>query len=347
MKIKRYLTISVVIATFNSERTIERCLVSIRTQRYPQNKIEIIVADGNSQDSTQKIAKKYGARVIRIDSMKQNAEYNKSIGIRHAKHEILALIDHDNILPHDQWLLGMIQPFSDHPEIVGVETLRYHYDPHASLLDRYFALYGAADPLVWYMGKTDRLSYIYDIYRLAGNAYDAGNYYIVRFDKDNIPTIGANGFFVRRVTLMNNADTKPGNYFDMDVNVDLISKGYNTYAFVKDSILHLTGYGNIGYFLKRRLLFLSQYRFGLNREKMKQIRRYGALTTHDVWRLAYAVTACTTIIVPLIDSIRGWRKIHDPVWFLHPLFCICFVVLYGWAIMIGQAYIYEQTLLEK
>lgn len=334
MKNKRnYPTISIVIATYNSERTIERCLQSIRSQQYPKQNIEIIIADGGSSDNTKVIAKKYHAQVIGIDPHLQNAEYNKSVGIQCARNEILAMIDHDNILPHSRWLQGMIEPFVTHPDVVGVETLRYHYDRRTSLLDRYFALYGAADPLVWYMGKTDRLSYIYDSYVLAGDSHDEGNYYIVRFSKEHIPTIGANGFLVRRKLLMDNADTEPGKYFDMDVNVDLISKGYNRYAFVKDSILHLTGYGNIGYFLKRRLLFLTQYRFGRDSEKIKKVRRYGGLTTRDIWRLVYAIAVCLTIAVPCVDSIRGWKKIHDPAWFLHPILSFCFVVLYGWVII--------------
>lgn len=328
-----YPTISVVIATYNSERTIEQCLHSIRSQRYPQNKIEIIVADGGSNDNTKGIAKKYGAYVIDTDPRFQNAEYNKSIGIQKARHEILAMIDHDNILPHAQWLSCMIQPFLNHPDVVGVETLRYHYDRHTSLLDRYFALYGAVDPLVWYMGKTDRLSYIYDSYVLAGDSRDKGNYYIVQFNKKNIPTVGANGFLVRRKLLMDNADTAPGKYFDMDVNVDLVNKGYNTYAFVKDSILHLTGYGSLGYFLKRRLLFLTQYRFGPDSNKIQKVRRYGSLTNGDIGRLIWAIFVCFTFIVPLIDSIRGWRKIHDPAWFLHPFLSFSFVVIYAWVII--------------
>ncbi len=45
-------SISIVIACYNSERTIEQCLNSIRSQRYPQNKIEIIAVDGGSKDNT-------------------------------------------------------------------------------------------------------------------------------------------------------------------------------------------------------------------------------------------------------------------------------------------------------
>ncbi len=345
-KIVRLPTISVVIATYNSKRTIQKCLESIRNQRYPQEKIEIIVADGASRDTTRNIASAYNVRWVAVDPTKQSAEYNKATGIRHAKNEILAMIDHDNILPHDLWLQNMVTPFLEQKDVVGVETLRYHYDPKASLLDRYFALFGAGDPLVWYLGKADRLSYIYDTYALAGQATDHGTYYLVRFQPDTMSTIGANGFLVRRQVLMDNAQVAPGTYFDMDVNIDLIKKGFDTYAFVKDSILHLTGYGNIVNFLKRRILFLSQYRFGSEAEKRKKLRRFGGLSQRDVWRLVWAVVICATFVVPLYDSIRGWRKIHDNAWFLHPFLAFSFVCLYSWVIMKHQlAFFYAKRFL--
>ena len=56
MKNKKFPTISVVIATHNSSRTLGRCLQSIRSQEYPQEKIEIIISDGASTDTTREIA---------------------------------------------------------------------------------------------------------------------------------------------------------------------------------------------------------------------------------------------------------------------------------------------------
>ena len=330
MKNEKFPTISVVIATHNSSRTLGRCLQSIRSQEYPQEKIEIIISDGASTDTTREIAFGYKVRWIAVDPTKQSAEYNKATGISHAKNEILAMIDHDNVLPHDLWFQNMIQPFLEHKDVIGVETLRYHYDPHASLLDRYFALFGAGDPLVWYLGKADRLSYIYDTYQASGIVKDCGAYYTVRFQADTMTTIGANGFLVRRQTLMDNAQTAPGMYFDMDVNIDLITKGFDTYAFVKDSILHLTGYGNTRNFLKRRVLFLSQYRFGKEAEKRKGVRRFGDISGMGVLRLVMVIIICATWIIPLYDSIRGWQKIRDRAWFIHPFLCFSFVLIYGW-----------------
>lgn len=346
MKRSNLPTISIVIATHNSSRTIGLCLQSIRNQEYPQDKIEIIIADGGSKDTTRKIARSYNVRWVEVDSHKQNAEYNKSIGISKAKNEILAMIDHDNVLPHTRWFAHMVKPFLEQKHVIGVETLRYHYDPQTSLIDRYFALFGAGDPLVWYLGKADRLSYIFDRYSLSGKSVDCGDYYLVDFTIENMPTIGANGFLVRRKVLMMYAQSAPGLYFDMDVNIDLIKKGFTTYAFVKDSILHLTGYGSVGYFLKRRMLFIGQYHRGIDKLG-KKIRRYGILSNKGIVQLGISIVICATLIIPFIDSLRGYRKIRDAAWFLHPLLCLSFVIIYSWVIIKGQVERYGRFILEK
>lgn len=335
------------IATHNSSRTIGLCLGSIRNQRYPQEKIEIIVADGASKDETKSIASGYNIRWVAVDPSKQSAEYNKATGVSHAKNEILAMIDHDNVLPHDMWFQNMVKPFLEQKDVVGVETLRYHYDPTTSLLDRYFALFGAGDPLVWYLGKADRLSYIYDTYKASGQVKDHGEYYTVRFKPENMPTIGANGFLVRRAILVKYSKTSPGMYFDMDVNVDLILKGYDTFAFVKDSILHLTGYGSVWSFLKRRMLFFGQYQRGLDKTSDKPVRRYGILSTKDIFRLGLSIMICATVVIPLIDSLRGFRKVRDVAWFLHPFLSLSFVAMYSLVIIKSYLIRYAKKVLAK
>lgn len=327
-------SISVVTATCNSTRTIERCLKSIRSQTYPQRKVEIIIADGGSKDATVEIAKKYGANVYRIDPKKQNAEYNKSIGISHAKNDVIAMIDHDNVLPHSRWLTKMVKPLRERPDVVGVETLRYTYEPEGTLLDRYFALFGSGDPLVWYLGKSDRLSYMYDTGDTA--------YRVIRFTEQAMPTVGANGYLVRRNILMKYARVKPGIYYDMDVNIDLIRAGFDTFAFVNEGIIHKTGYGNMWYYLKRRMLFMNQYHIGKQAN-----RRFHMISKDNLWQLIVAILLCVTVVVPLFDSFRGWLRVRDRAWFLHPLMGLGFVSIYAWVIIRHQTKIYANYILDK
>jgi len=343
----KYPTISIIIPTFNSSSTLARCLSSIRSQDYPQDKIAIILADGNSKDNTKKISKKYRVKWIDVDPKKQNVEYNKSTGILKAQGDLLFMLDHDNILPNKNLIKKMVQPFLDHKEMVGVETLRYHYDPKATLLDRYIALFGVNDPLPFYIGKADRVSFIYDEYYKKYNPLDCGEYYLVQFSKDNIPTIGANGFMVKRKILQKYADVKPGKFFPIDVNVDLIRKGFNTYAFVKDSIIHLSGRGSIIYFLKRRMLFMKQYYLSDNNMSLQKARRYSVYEGKDFWKLIYFIIISITFIVPIYDGVRGYLKIRDNAWFIHPIMCFGFVALYGYVMIEHQLRLSFRKLLRR
>lgn len=326
-------TISIVIATYNAGRTMRRALESIRSQEYPAHLVRVIIVDGGSSDDTKRIAREYDVDWYTVPRDKQNAEYNKSIGVTKARGDILFLLDHDNILPNPTIMRRMVQPFLEDPDVVGAETWRYHYDPTTSLLDRYFALFGAGDPVAWYLGKADRLSYLYDRWALFGKAEDRGDWVKVVFRLDRIPTLGANGCMVRRALLLKHADVRPGRFFHIDVHVDLIRKGYNAYAFVKDGILHLTGYSSLWAFLWRRKLFMEQFHLGDRGIAARSERRYSVYEPKDAVRLVWFVIMSLTFVVPMRDALRGYRKIPDIAWFLHPFLCFGLVVLYSYVVI--------------
>ncbi|MFH2021708.1 MAG: glycosyltransferase family 2 protein [Patescibacteria group bacterium] len=325
--------ISVVIATYNSDRTLALCLRSLKTQKFPREKIELIIADGGSTDQTLLIAKQFQARVVKVPADKQGAEYNKAYGLQYAKGEYLLCIDHDNILPHSNWLTAMMYPFSQHKDLVAVEPLRYRYQPNLSLLDRYFALFGVNDPLPYYLGKADRMDYFHQKYNLLGQAQDKGEYYLVRFNQDQpqkIPTLGANGFLIKRKYFLKSRH-QPGEYFHIDINVDLVAQGYNQYAFIKDDIIHLTNSEFIN-FVVRRAYFMNKYYLA---DFSKRRYRVFYLENDGIKLLLFIVYAIT-LIKPLLDSLRGYIKIKDKAWFLHPPMCLAMVVVYGQTFVIGM-----------
>lgn len=84
--------VSVNIRTFNSEKTLEKTLKSVKDQTY--SNIEIIVSDGYSKDSSVKIAKKYGARVHYVAKLgdARYQDYKKSKG------KYLLSLDSDQVL---------------------------------------------------------------------------------------------------------------------------------------------------------------------------------------------------------------------------------------------------------
>ncbi len=345
-------TLSIVIATFNSDKTLSTCLESISRQDYPRDKIEIIIADGGSTDNTLSLGKRYGAKIVHVESSKQGAEYNRATGAHAAKNEILVFLDHDNILPHSFWFKRMVGPLMEDRKIVGVETLRYHYDHNDSPLGRFFSLFGVNDSLPFYLGKADRLAYFikspgeYGTFREA-LVKDKGSYFMVDFAKNSIPTLGSNGFLIRRRLLFQHAKVDLDYFFHIDVNVDLIRKGFNRYAFIKDSIIHHTHEKGLIDYLRRRKLFMEQYHLSKTSISQQDFRRYSVFERKDTVKLIWFVFISLTLVIPLFDSLRGYRKIHDWAWFLHPLLCFALVILYGWVIIRHQIKIYVRKFLEE
>ncbi len=84
--------VSINIPTYNSEKTLKETLESIRNQTYP--KIEVIVADGYSSDSSSKIAKLYGAKVFYAERL-ADARY---VCYQKSKGKYILILDSDQVL---------------------------------------------------------------------------------------------------------------------------------------------------------------------------------------------------------------------------------------------------------
>ncbi len=82
--------ISVVIPALNEEKYISTTLEGLNKQTFKD--FEIIVADGNSQDRTRQIAKRYGRVVI---EKRKGIGVGRNAGARIAKGEILVFLDAD------------------------------------------------------------------------------------------------------------------------------------------------------------------------------------------------------------------------------------------------------------
>ena len=86
--------VSVIIPTYNSEKTLEKCLASIRNQTYKN--VEIIVVDKGSADRTAEIAKKYTDNVLVVNAEERSEQLN--FGIKRARGKYVYRVDSDFIL---------------------------------------------------------------------------------------------------------------------------------------------------------------------------------------------------------------------------------------------------------
>lgn len=96
------MKVSIVIPAYNEEKHFHTTLQSIKELDRGGNEVEIVVLDPGSTDKTSEVAKKYGARVVRIEH--KTIGYARKQGIIQAKGDIVITSDADTILPKD-WVI--------------------------------------------------------------------------------------------------------------------------------------------------------------------------------------------------------------------------------------------------
>jgi glycosyltransferase involved in cell wall biosynthesis len=115
---------TIVMATLNSMRTLERSLQGVRMQDYPADKIELLVVDGGSTDGTRELALKYGGRVI--DNPYVEPIRAKIIGLHQATGDYLMWLDSDEVLLSPQALRKRAHAFTLDPQVKMVFAYGYH-----------------------------------------------------------------------------------------------------------------------------------------------------------------------------------------------------------------------------
>ena len=141
--------VSVVIPTYNSEKTIIECLESVRLQTY--NKLEIIIVNDGSIDNTLKILKIYKSKYpdfnLNIFTIKNSGpSAARNFGINQSHGEFIAFLDSD-----DKWVPEKIEKqiacFINNPNIhlLGCETvigkIKHYSKPKIIYISKYQLLF--------------------------------------------------------------------------------------------------------------------------------------------------------------------------------------------------------------
>jgi glycosyltransferase involved in cell wall biosynthesis len=311
-------SVTFVIPTLNSARTLGSCLASIREQEYP-GEIEVVLVDGGSTDETLEIARRFDVDRV-LDNPLETGEAGKARGVREARGEILAFVDSDNILVGREWLVRMTAPFAEE-RIVSSEALRWAYTREDGYVDRYCALAGVNDPVSLFVGNYGRYSHLTG--RWTGfqvSEQQADGYVRVHVDPEVLPTMGANGYLVRAGTLRS---VLRGDYlFDIDSVRELALHGFDLVARVDVPIRHLyaSGFRDFAKKTRRRARDYLYYR----RRGMRSYP-WGAYRSGLV-----RFSVATVATVPLfLQAAAGYRAKPDRAWLFHPVACWTTLVIYG------------------
>ncbi len=103
--------VSIVVPVYNEAANITECLNSVFSSRYPKEKIEVIVVDDGSTDSTRDIVKRNRNVRLLLQDHKGKSEA-LTLGAKAAKNEFVVCLDADTIVEQD-CIREIVKPFSE------------------------------------------------------------------------------------------------------------------------------------------------------------------------------------------------------------------------------------------
>ena len=104
------MTISIITATYNAEKTIETAIKSVLNQSYPN--IEYIIVDGNSSDNTLNIINSYKSKIHHIISEPDKGIYDAiNKGIQLASGNIIGVLHADDVFYNEKTLEQITNTF--------------------------------------------------------------------------------------------------------------------------------------------------------------------------------------------------------------------------------------------
>lgn len=328
-------TVSFIIPTFNAGSYLESCLRSIRSQDYPQNRIEIIIADRGSTDRTVDLAKAYKCCVLH--DMEELPEPRAANCQKKANGEIIVFLSADNELTREDWLTRMVLPFEN--EIVyGVFTPNID-SPQDKPFTKYFNLL-QRDPFSWYLiGKVNPNNSRKKFPVLK----ETEDYIVFDYTTEKYDLIAYHQGFVVRNDFKRSQETE---FDDILPVLEIIEKGYKI-AFEKNVGIHhhtLESFYHFAMKFHRRIrerIINSNYGYKTRVQYMSRemkARQY-------LWFI-YSLT----LVGPIVDMIKGSLRDRSIWWIYHPPACFtisCSVLLNYFCITFNRIFRNNNKLIDS
>lgn len=299
---------SILMPTYNSERTIERALNGIRNQDLDQNEVEILVIDGGSTDRTREIALKYGA--IIIDNPYRLPEPANLIGMQHVSGKYLCVMGSDEIMEDPTILRRRAEVMDKHPEIHGMRADLIAPKDY-SILCTYMNAVG--DPFSCFVYRSYG-DYEYSIRKNLIKVDEDVNFY--HFSEKDIIPIG-DGVTVLNMDYIRkeHGDLIPTHGSSLLWNIVIRDNGMLAYIH-NDKVLHLSKCDFKTYIKKLKFRVVnnvhnvqgSGYSFRAKSDKTLSRRKY-----------LYPLY-CLLFPWPIYDGIQMTMRMNNKVFLLHPFF---------------------------
>lgn len=327
--------VTILIATFNSEKILPRTLEGIKKQSYPQDKLDLLAVDGGSTDGTYALIERYGGRVIH--NPRTEPVHAKLLGMQAARGRYVLTLDHDEVMVNPDSILHKVQALQAHPECKAALCGGYLRPDDYPLLNQYISEFGDPYSLFIY-----RFSKSYGFFEK-----NLRDFYDVCWEDET--TLCVSFKELRRFPLIElvcagTMIDKEYFSFCMQDETDLVHAFYimraqgDTQLLVikNDPLLHYSADSLKAYWPKLR------YRVWNNVNKAKEDNAgYAGRERFQpgIGKKALLFVPYTGFILPaLVDGIGLAISRKNPIYLMHPIFC--------WYVLLQIVYQYTRKLLK-
>ncbi len=320
--------ISIVIATYNSGKTITKVLEAIKKQDYPKSKIELFIIDGGSSDDTISVAKKYKA--IILNNPKMDQVYAKHMGYNKAHGVYMLLLDSDEVMEDKRSIRLKAMSMMMNKQVKTVISSGLKKPNSYPEINHYLNEFGDPFSFFMYRNSKDPKFFMEELKGKYEKVYEDRDRVTFNFSTTEDPP------FIELTAMGVMVDLKyiKANLPKVIKNVPahthlyymLISKK-NLFSVMKhDPIIHYSVPTLSGYLRKIKSRIKSNI-FGTSMgiAGFKGRERY-----HSKWYrfkkflfLIYSIS----IILPLVDSIYMYISRKNSVYFIHTLLCLYTLIL--------------------
>ncbi|MDP8930819.1 MAG: glycosyltransferase family 2 protein, partial [Actinomycetota bacterium] len=108
---------TIVVVNYNGRDYLEPCLASLMGQRYPQERIEVILVDNASTDGSVELVRELFPQV-QVITNQTNTGFAPAVnqGARAGTGDVLALVNNDAVADPD-WLRELVKPLVMHDQV--------------------------------------------------------------------------------------------------------------------------------------------------------------------------------------------------------------------------------------
>lgn len=317
---------SIIMPTYNSEKTIRFSLNSINEQIYDKSKIECLVIDGGSTDQTLNIAREYSFVKI-LKNKKRLPEFAKKIGFENAAGKYVIKMDSDEAFSNNGILAARERAFAAFPDahILVANELRYKKSVNNGIAGNY--LNGCGDPFTYFIYKQKRT--FLETYRSnIANSYDNG-FNVLCFGRADKRPIADGGTTTVDLEFVKSkfADEISNINFICSVSDKVFDITHKCICIENDVVFHrsdlkLTGYLKKINFRIANNIFAKEESGFSSRSASKGHKKY----LFPLYTISF--------VFPLIDSIRLSVEYKDIFMLFHIFYCYytCFYI--AWCMLL-------------